>query len=374
MKMKLRKCISLLLIVLLVGSLVACGGGGSEEQTADTGKASDNSMDFSGHELVFGVWGGTFAELAKEIYVEPFEKLTGAKITIEEYGDDVTAKVVAQKEQNIPGFDVISGCGALDQIAMMEKKDAVLKLDYSKLPNSEYLLDNAKFDSAIGQYVISTNLAWNKDVYGDNPPDTLQKFYDVKNYPGNRGMISFSPTGILEQALIADGVPKDQLYPLDVDRAFKVLDRIKPSVTKWWSSGAEIRQALADGEVDCGIFWGGSVLEGIMKNGMDNIGISHDGSFLIVDCMAITSTCQDPDLAYAFLNYCISGEAAAKWSQARFYAPTTSQANDLIPADLIQYFTASPQNIDKAFWCDLDYWKQNFETVSERYMTWIANN
>ena len=108
------------------------------------------------------------------------------------------------------------------------------------------------------------------------------------------------------------------MYPVDVDRAFKVLDRIKPSVTKWWSSGAEIRQALADGEVDCGIFWGGSVLEGIMKDGMNNIEVSHDGAFLIVDCMAITSTCQDPELAYAFLNYCISGEAAAKWSEARF--------------------------------------------------------
>ena len=75
---------------------------------------------------------------------------------------------------------------------MMQQKDAILKLDYNQIPNAEYLLDNAKFDYAIGQYVISTNIAWNKDVYGDDPPDTLEKFYDVKNYPGNRGMISFS--------------------------------------------------------------------------------------------------------------------------------------------------------------------------------------
>ena len=370
MKMKLRKSISLLLIALLVISLSACGGGKDTEQPSS--EAKDGSMDFSGREIVFGVWGGTFAELAKNVYVKPFEELTGATVTIEEYGDDVTAKVIAQKEQNIPGFDVISGVGALDQIAMMQQKDAILKLDYNQIPNAKYLLDNAKLDYAIGQYVISTNLAWNKDVYGDNPPDTLQKFYDVKNYPGNRGMIAFSPTGILEQALIADGVPKDQLYPLDVDRAFKVLDRIKPSVTKWWSSGAEIRQALADGEVDCGIFWGGAVLEGIMNDGMDNIGISHDGAFLIVDCMAIPSTCQDPELAYAFLNYCISGEASAKWSEGRFYAPSTSLADENISPDLKKYFTASPENIDKAFWCDLDYWKENFEKDSERYMGWIA--
>lgn len=370
MKMKMKQTVSLLLILLLVISLAGCGGGQSTEPSSEP---NANGTDFSGREITFGVWGGTFADLAKRVYVEPFEELTGAKIIIEEYGDDVTAKVIAQKEQNIPGFDIISGVGALDQVAMMQQKDALLKLDYSQISNSQYLLDNAKFDYAVGQYVISTNIAWNKDVYGDNPPDTLQKFYDVKNYPGNRGMISFSPTGILEQALIADGVPKDQLYPLDVDRAFKALDRIKPSVTKWWSSGAEIRQALADGEVDSGIFWGGAVIEGIQRDGMTNIGVSHDGAFLIVDCLAIPSTCSDPELAYAFLNYCISGEAAAKWSEGRFYAPVTSEADSLIAADLKSYFTASPENIDKAFWCDLDYWKENFEGVSERYLDWIAN-
>ena len=35
-------------------------------------------------------------------------------------------------------------------------------------------------------------------------------------------------------ALVADGVPKDKLYPLDLDRAFKKLDEIKPHIKVWW--------------------------------------------------------------------------------------------------------------------------------------------
>ncbi|ODV43375.1 hypothetical protein AWV79_17990 [Cupriavidus sp. UYMMa02A] len=42
----------------------------------------------------------------------------------------------------------------------------------------------------------------------------------------------------LEFALLADGVPKDKLYPIDVQRALKSLDRIKKNVVKWWDTGA----------------------------------------------------------------------------------------------------------------------------------------
>src|SRR5256885_16366801 len=38
-----------------------------------------------------------------------------------------------------------------------------------------------------------------------------------------------------EFALIADGVALDKLYPIDIDRAFRSLDRIKKDVVKWRS-------------------------------------------------------------------------------------------------------------------------------------------
>lgn len=87
----------------------------------------DEAPNFSGREIVFGVWGGSFADACLQAYVEPFEKLTGATVTIEEYGPDVTAKVIAQKEQGVKGFDVISGCGVTDQMANMAKRGALLK-------------------------------------------------------------------------------------------------------------------------------------------------------------------------------------------------------------------------------------------------------
>ena len=46
---------------------------------------------------------------------------------------------------------------------------------------------------------------------------------------------------------MADGVAPDKLYPLDVDRAFKKLEEIKPNITVWWTSGRNPRSSSMTG-------------------------------------------------------------------------------------------------------------------------------
>src|SRR3546814_15744266 len=67
-------------------------------------------------------------------------------------------------------------------------------------------------------------------------PRNWADFWDVKRFPGKRGMRK-TPKYSLEFALMADGVPADQVYPTlrtprGVDRAFRKLDEIKPNVVR----------------------------------------------------------------------------------------------------------------------------------------------
>ena len=71
--------------------------------------------------------------------------------------------------------------------------------------------------------------------------------FDTEEIPGKRTFYKWSAPGVLEIALLADGVPADKLYPLDLDRAFKKLDTIKNDIV-WWGGGAESQQLLASGE------------------------------------------------------------------------------------------------------------------------------
>lgn len=375
----MKRTLALFLAGMMLLALCACGSNDAPADTKtpaapseNTEKPEETAPDFSGREIVFGVWGGSFADACMQAYVEPFEELTGATVTLEEYGADVTVKVIAQKEQGIEGYDVISGCGVLDQMATMADKGALLKLDYSQMPNAEFV--DAKYDYCIGQYILSTIIAWNKDVYGDDPPDTMEKYFDLANYPGNRGDCYVGCTGHLEAILLANGVSMDELYPLDVDRAFELYNEInyKDSVTVWWDSAATIRQALSDGEVDCGLFWGGSVIEAIFNDGLDNIGMSHNYASMNTDCLAITAGCKDPELAYAFVNYCLSAEAEAKWAELKFYAPTNPQAYDYIDPEMLPYFTTYGDNAETAFYNDVDFWTEHSEELWNRWLLWIG--
>ena len=82
---------------------------------------------------------------------------------------------------------------------------------------------------------------------------TLADFFDFKKYPGKRLMRKDSQA-MYEMALMADGVPKDKLYPLDVPRALKKIAAIKKDLL-FWGTGAESQSMLRDGEVVMGWLW-----------------------------------------------------------------------------------------------------------------------
>ncbi len=79
-------------------------------------------------------------------------------------------------------------------------------------------------------------------------------FWNVSKNPGSRSLQRYAAR-VLAMALLADGVSPDKLFPYDLDRAFKSLDRIKPHVRVWWTQGPQSQQLLRDGEVDAIGMW-----------------------------------------------------------------------------------------------------------------------
>jgi putative spermidine/putrescine transport system substrate-binding protein len=113
----------------------------------------------------------------------------------------------------------------------------------------------------IASNIQGTNLCYRADKFPNGGPKSWADFWDERKFPGNRGLcISDSPRTLIF-ALLADGVPRDQLYPLDLDRAFKKLDEIKPHIKMWWREGNQSQQLLRDGELDMMSIWNGRATE-----------------------------------------------------------------------------------------------------------------
>src|SRR6185369_2006644 len=158
------------------------------------------------------------------------------------------------------------------------REGLIQKLDKSIVDVSN-LTPDSRDDYSVVFGFYSTAMGYNRQKFSDDKrPRSWQQFWDVKAFPGRRALRNH-PVDNLEFALLADGVPADKIYPIDLDRAFKSLDRIKQHIAVWWKDGAQPAQMLLDGEVDFTSGWHGRFFA-LAKQGEKRIGAEWTGSML----------------------------------------------------------------------------------------------
>ena len=135
----------------------------------------------------------------------------------------------------------------------------------------------------MGWYYFSTLMAWNKDAIKGAQPTGWKDFWDTKNFPGPRSLYN-DVFGTLEFALMADGVPPDKLYPLDLDRAFRKLEEIRPAVKVWWKSGAQSVQLVTSGEVNFIPMWNARAM---VAANTGNVGYTYNQGILDFENLVI---------------------------------------------------------------------------------------
>ena len=175
----------------------------------------------------------------------------------------------------------------------------------------------------------------------------------------------------LEAALIADGVPMDKLYPLDVDRAFRKLQDVKPHVLVWWNSGAQSVQVLQDGEVEMTQAWNGRIQAAMAeKEGRGGaLDITFDQQMLVSDCWLMPKGAPNKDLAMKALAIMMRPDMQATLPKFINYAPANNKAYDtgMITPAMAANLPNSPQNKDKGFTMSVDWWVQNADAMVKRF-------
>ena len=177
----------------------------------------------------------------------------------------------------------------------------------------------------------------------------------MKNFPGTRALRN-DPQTVLEAALLADGVPRDKLYPLDVDRAFKKLQQIKPDITVWWTSGGQSAQLLHDGEVDMTMIWNGRA-SAVRKDDPDVDFTFNDGILQNTQLCVLKNAPNLPD-AIKFINAAVSPELQANLPLYIDYGPGNPAAfkTGKITAKRASELPSSPENASKQALLSEEWW------------------
>nr|WP_294865209.1 ABC transporter substrate-binding protein [uncultured Pseudogulbenkiania sp.] len=313
-------------------------------------------------------FGGNLQKDVSNTLWQPAAAKIGASLR-EESHDGSLAQVRIQVKSGKPGWDVVH-LGS-DDCSVGASEGLFEPLDY-KVVNANGIPKEWHGANWIGTNTYSVVLAWRTDKYGANPPKNWRDFWNVKAFPGRRAL-SALPVESAEIALMADGVAKDKLYPLDVKRALASLQRIKPNISVWWTTGAQSAQLIKDGEVDMMAIYGSRVAN-VIKDGAP-VSFTYQDGVLGSGCMAIPKGAAHAKLAQKFLAQVVSPEIQARIpTMMSYYGPVNSHAYEVakLSTDTISKSNMSPANRSKQMLVNVEWWRTHIVDIREQYKELIA--
>jgi len=295
-----------------------------------------------GRPLTFCSWGGALSEMEKTLLLDPFAKMK--KIEIAYASPTNYAKIKAMVEAGAPEWDLVAVGGRF----IFQGKDMIETLDMSLIPNAKNLDPGWVTSRGIFTATGGTVVAWNTKAFpADKGPTSWKDFWDVKAFPGPRGLYKQLYYNY-EAALLAAGVPRSQVYPVTDDKVklvFEKLREIKPHVKVWWTAGAQPPQLLSSGELALSSAWTGRVLAVMKENAP--VAMTYFDGIAWGNAWVVLKGSPHAKLAMEAINYAISEEAQLRLLDNGTYGPALGSAAAKATPEQQKVLVTSPENIKK---------------------------
>jgi putative spermidine/putrescine transport system substrate-binding protein len=340
-------------------TLAACGG------SSPTGGGTDG-----GNTVVVTDGGGSYHDSQVRTTYEPCTEETGLDITSTSY--DYTIGPIRAQVNGAKEWDVVS---IGNPMAPELEEELLQPIDYDVV-DQPGLPDEAKLKYQVLYVYFAWVPTYRTDSYPTasypQQPATWADVWDVEKFPGGRGLLNY-PIGTLEIALMADGVPYDDLYPLDVERALTKLDELRQSTdVVWYNSGAEQAQQISNGIVDMSAAWNGRITQ-VKEEGVP-AEFTMNQALLQGTSWGVLKTAPNPEGAMRFIQCATSPEVAAQDTiDFAGNAPANLDAFEHIPDDVAASVPSNPEFADTvAGTVDWLWWGENFDQIYERWQEWYT--
>jgi putative spermidine/putrescine transport system substrate-binding protein len=246
------------------------------------------------------------------------------------------------------------------------------KLDYAKIAPKGDFVPAAVTECGVGIFVWSTVMAYNGDKL-KTPPTTWADFWDVKKFPGKRGMRKGARYNI-EFALMADGVKPADVYKVlatkeGAERAFKKLTELKPNI-QWWEAGAQPPQFLVAGDVVMSTAYNGRI-DAANREGK-NLKITWTGGIYDLDYWTIPKGTPNKDAAMKFIAFASTPEAQAEYAKNIAYGPTNNKALSKLDPKTLANLPTAPGNAQTAVQFNVKFWADQGEELEKRFASWAT--
>jgi putative spermidine/putrescine transport system substrate-binding protein len=315
-------------------------------------------------------WGGAYQDGQKEVYFKPFTAATGVKMTDEAW-DGGLGVLRTKIKGGANTWDVVQV--EADELEVGCDEGLYEKLDVAKIGGANRYLAGTVHPCGVGAIIYNLVLAYDGDRLR-TAPNGWNDFFDTRKIPGKRAVRNGAKWN-LEIALIADGVPKADVYkvlatPAGVDRAFRKLDSIKGDLV-FWKSGAQPPQMLAAGDVVMTTAYNGRITAANEKDKKNFRMVWKDTPYTLDSWVIMKGT---PNKANAERVIEFMGRAEHQARLPRFvrYGVTNREAAARVDPALMTELPTNPANLSVAFQEDVRFWIDNIDRLAERWNKWAA--
>lgn len=318
-----------------------------------------------GEQLIFLTWGGDFGAGVRTAFSDPFHEKTGATIedvTPFSYGKFQTAMENGNPESyDLIWFDDDSEPFRAGSAGLLEE------LNYDLIPNAADVIEEVRQPYSVSPYMTMYTAAYREDHFPDKAPNSWQDFWDVEQFPGARSLGTWVG-GVLEAALLADGVAPDELYPLDEDRAYAKLDELRPNIRVFHDTqgSAQVDQMLSQGEISMVLTWSTDSVRKHLAG--EPINVIHNQGFWFSPAVGIAKGTENLELAHEYLNTLLDAEAQRTFVKAWVTSPSNPAANDALSEEELAMVVAG--NLEVMIHLDPAYYADNLARLQERYDSW----
>lgn len=284
--------------------------------------------------------------------LQEFTRETGIKVVYDTYDSNemLETRLLAGRT----GYDVVAPSATFLQRQI--QAGVFQPLDMSKLPNAKGLWPEvakrlAVYDPgnryAINYMWFTTGIAFNTEKIrqrlGNKPidswdivfkPENLKRMADCGVY------VLDSPEDLFSVALRYMGLSPETRKPEEFRKAAGLLAQMRPNVKKFHSS--EYINALANGDICVAIAWAGDAFQARnraleAKNGVDiSYVIPKEGTLMSLDSFAIPKDAPHVAEAYAFIDFMLRPEIAARNTSVTNFANSVIDSKPFIEKQVVE--------------------------------------
>ena len=348
--------------------LSACSSdkGSTSTQSPSVAGQSPSVAGFEGvDQFTVADWGGTTDSAIRNVWGKRFTEATGIPVQSAaiDYG-----KLLGQSESQNVTWDWADVEGWYPY----GHADTLEDIDYAAMDiSADDLVDPALMQpNTIASYLYSFVIGYRTDSEGPHPT-SWGEFFDTKAVPGKRALYNW-PYGMIEIALLGDGVAMEDLYPLDVDRALGKIDSIRGDDLIFWNSGAESQQFLVSGAADFVVGWNPR-FGVLILNGLP-IGIEWNEHFRATSNHIIPKYVQSKEACQEFIKAALDPEAGAEFSLLAGGLGAPMKAADGFMDDKIRpLVSTTPENFALSIGAQDDtWWGENLDAVSTTWFEFVG--